>query len=118
MLNESVDVNGISGVILFRLVVPSIIYKYQIGRAFNAKGADMPVIFDVVNNFENLYSVGAIQGKLAASMQYFQAEDRGSEITAGRFRVIGEAWECQPQFKQLERTFGSSWDTMYQFARQ
>lgn len=117
MLNEGVHVDGVSGVILFRPTVSPIIYKQQIGRALSAKEQNTPIIFDIVNNFENLYSVGAIQEEMAAAVEYFQACGRSGEIVVERFRVIDEVRECRVLFTQLEQTLGASWEVMYQYAK-
>ena len=53
-LNEGVHVENISGMILLRPMVSPIIYKQQIGRALSASKLREPVIFDIVNNIENL----------------------------------------------------------------
>lgn len=60
-LNEGVHVSDISGVILLRPTISPIIYKQQIGRALSASKSRNPVIFDIVNNIENLYSIDAIE---------------------------------------------------------
>ena len=57
MLNEGVHVEKIDGVILFRPTVSPIIYKQQIGRALSASKDKEPIIFDIVNNIDNLYSI-------------------------------------------------------------
>lgn len=118
MLNEGVHVDGVSGVILFRPTVSPTIYKQQIGRALSAKGRSAPVIFDIVNNFENLYSVGALQKEMATAVEYYRADGRDSEIAVERFRVIDEVRECRALFDQLEHTLTASWDVMYRYARQ
>lgn len=64
MLNEGVHVNDIDGVIMFRPTVSPIIYKQQIGRALSANKNRSPVIFDVVNNFENLCSISSVQEEI------------------------------------------------------
>ena len=61
MLNEGIHVEDVSGVILFRPTVSPIIYKQQIGRALSASKAKEPVIFDIVNNIENLYSISTVE---------------------------------------------------------
>ena len=59
-LNEGVHVEDVSGVVLLRPTVSPVVYKQQIGRALSASKHREPVIFDVVNNIENLYSIDAI----------------------------------------------------------
>ena len=57
--NESIYVD-VSGVILFRSIASLIIYKQQIGFALSASKDKDPVIFDVVNSFQNLYKIGGV----------------------------------------------------------
>lgn len=56
-LNEGIHVDDISGVILLRPTVSPIVYKQQIGRALSASKKTNAVIFDIVLNIENLYSI-------------------------------------------------------------
>ena len=65
MLNEGIHVEGISGVILLRPTVSPIIYKQQIGRALSASKTNHSIIFDIVLNIENLYSIGEPHEKLS-----------------------------------------------------
>ena len=64
MLNEGVHVDDVDGVILLRPTVSPIIYKQQIGRALAAGKKKNAVIFDIVLNIENLYSIGAIEEEM------------------------------------------------------
>lgn len=61
ILNVGVHVDDISGVILLRPTVSPIIYKQQIGRALSASMSTNAVIFDIVANISNLYSISAVQ---------------------------------------------------------
>ena len=70
-LNEGVHVDDVSGVILLRPTVSPIIYKQQIGRALTAGKRKHPVIFDIVLNIENLYSIGAIEEEMQIAMTYY-----------------------------------------------
>lgn len=83
MLNEGVHVDDVSGVILFRPTVSPIIYKQQIGRALSASKSKDPVIFDIVNNIENLYSIGAIEQEMQVAMSYYRASGLDKEICKG-----------------------------------
>lgn len=118
MLNEGVHVEDISGVILFRPTVSPIIYKQQIGRALSASKNTEPVIFDVVNNIENLYSIGAIEQEIRDAM--FAMRDRGDEkkIFKDHFDVIDELRDCRALFAKLDETLTASWDMMFQCARE
>ena len=64
MLNEGIHIENVSGVILLRPTVSPIIYKQQIGRALSASKDNDAVIFDIVLNIENLYSVDAIEEEM------------------------------------------------------
>jgi len=54
MLNEGIHVENITGVILLRPTISPIIYYQQIGRAIDAGNKNEPLIFDFVNNFDNI----------------------------------------------------------------
>ena len=118
MLNEGIHVADVDGVILFRPTVSPIIYKQQIGRALTAGGrGTTPVILDIVNNFENLYSIGAIEEEMNAAVGYYRMTGENSLIVSERFRIIDEVRECRALFNALEDTLAASWDLMYAHAR-
>lgn len=117
MLNEGVHVRDVSGVILLRPTVSPIIYKQQIGRALSAADGSTPVIFDVVNNFENLYSISAIEQEMREIVTFYRNEGRSEEIIRDGFEVIDEVRECRQLFNQLEDTLSASWDMMYREAK-
>lgn len=89
-LNEGIHVDDISGVVLFRPTVSPIIYKQQIGRALAANRKSAPVIFDVVNNFENLYSISAIEEEMKVAIQYYRFQGDEKDIVNETFRIIDE----------------------------
>jgi len=109
-LNEGVHVENISGVILLRPTTSPIIYKQQIGRALSASKTTVPVIFDVVNNIENLYSIDSIKEEMQTAIQYFREYDRDTEIVNDEFDVIDEVRECVELFNELEGTLTASWE--------
>jgi len=116
MLNEGIHVDDISGVILFRPTVSPIIYKQQIGRALCASKKNDPIILDIVNNFENLYSIGAIEQEMQTAIAYYRFLDNEKEIVNQRFQVIDEVRDCKRLFDELNDTLTASWDLMYQCA--
>ena len=118
MLNEGVHVKGVSGVILLRPTISPIIYKQQIGRALSAADGKTPVIFDVVNNFENLYSISAVEQEIKEVVTFFRNSHREDEIVRDGFEIIDEVRECRQLFNQLEQTLSASWDMMYRTAEQ
>ena len=118
MLNEGIHVENVSGVILFRPTVSPIVYKQQIGRALSAGGSKEAVIFDVVNNIENLYSIGAVEAEMQAAAECFRFYGETEKIVHERFRVIDEVRDCRRLFDELEDTLTASWDLMYRLAKQ
>ena len=117
-LNEGIHVADVDGVILFRPTVSPIIYKQQIGRALSAGKTDTPVIFDIVNNFEGLYSIGYIKEEMQAAVTYYRSFGEDKKIIAERFKVVDEVRDCRQLFNALEQTLSATWDTMYDCARQ
>ena len=116
MLNEGVHVEDISGVILFRPTVSPIIYKQQIGRALTANKTKQAVIFDVVNNFDNLYSIGVLEDEMRDAAMYYRSWGEQKEVVNERFQVIDEVRDCRKLFGALHDTLSASWDLMYQAA--
>lgn len=116
MLNEGVHVEGISGVILFRPTTSPIIYKQQIGRALTAGSAAVPLVLDVVNNVENLFSISAVQSEMEGAVRFLRASGREDEIVTQRFEVYGEARDCRELFEQLESGLRSTWEQYFEAA--
>lgn len=116
-LNEGIHVADVDGVILFRPTVSPIVYKQQIGRALSAGKTDTPVIFDIVNNFEGLYSIGSLEEEMRAAITYYNYFGDGEKIAAEKFRVIDEVRDCRRLFNALEETLTTAWDTMYSCAK-
>jgi superfamily II DNA or RNA helicase len=54
ILNEGLHVNDISGIFLFRRTISANIYLQQIGRAVSVGSNINPIIFDFVQNCENI----------------------------------------------------------------
>ena len=118
MLNEGIHVEDVSGVILFRPTISPIIYKQQIGRALSASKSKEPVIFDVVNNIENLYSIGAVEQEMRDAMFLLRERGDGEEVVVEHFDVIDELRDCRDLFTRLDETLTVSWDLMFAYARQ
>ncbi len=117
MLNEGIHLNGIDGVILLRPTVSPTIYKQQIGRALAAGGKKQPVIFDIVMNIENLYSIGAIEEELREAVFSYRAIGKEDKIVQEHFQIIDEVKDCRALFASLNETLGASWDAMYAMAK-
>ncbi len=118
MLNEGVHVEDVDGVVLLRPTVSPIIYKQQIGRALSASRKKNAVIFDIVMNIENLYSIGTIEEEMQIAVSYYHFLGRDEEIVNDRFRVEDEVRNCITLFQRLDETLTASWDLMYECAKQ
>lgn len=116
MLNEGVHVEGVAGVILFRPTISPIIYKQQIGRALTAGAGTAPLILDIVNNAENLYSIGSIQQEMEDAMRRFRASGQEELIVRERFTVIDQVQDCRELFEQLEESLHIDWEEYFQAA--
>ncbi len=118
MLNEGIHVDDIAGVILFRPTVSPIVYKQQIGRAMSASKRNDVVIFDIVNNISNLYSIGSIQEEISEAVEYFRFNGESESIVNETFTVVDEVRDCIRLFDELENVLIASWDYMYLEAKQ
>ena len=118
MLNEGIHVENISGVILLRPTVSPIIYKQQIGRALSASKENDAVIFDIVLNIENLYSVDAIEDEMQVATAYYRFLGENNAIVNEHFKIIDEVRDCKKLFDKLEGVLSTSWDLMYNCARE
>ena len=116
MLNEGVHVDDVDGVILFRPTVSPTVYKQQIGRAMSASKKKDAVIFDIVNNIENLYAIGAIEQEMRVVMNYYRDHGEGGEIVNDSFQVFDEVRDVRELFEKLNDTLSASWNLMYRFA--
>ena len=118
MLNEGIHVENVSGVILLRPTVSPIIYKQQIGRALSASKDNEAVIFDIVLNIDNLYSVDAIEDEMQVATAYYRFHGEDDAIVNEHFKIIDEVRDCRKLFDKLEGVLSSSWDVMYNCARE
>lgn len=116
-LNEGIHVEGVSGVILLRPTVSPIIYKQQIGRALSAGSRADAVIFDIVMNIDNLYSIDSIKEEMRVALTYYRSLGDQKQIVNERFDVIDEVQNCRELFEKLDDTLTASWDVMYGFAQ-
>ncbi len=115
-LNEGIHVENIAGVILMRPTVSPIVYKQQIGRALSAAGSGVPVILDIVNNIENLYSIDSIREEMQETVRYFRYVGETERIVSESFRIVDEVKDCIELFDRLEGLLIVSWEEMYKKA--
>ena len=117
-LNEGIHVDNVNGVILLRPTVSPIIYKQQIGRALCAGKSGEPVIFDIVNNIEGLYSVDSIEEEISRAVRYYEFLGETKYIVNDRFGIIDSVEDCRRLFEELEHTLSASWEYMYGEAKE
>lgn len=116
MLNEGVHVKGISGVILFRPTISPIIYKQQIGRALTSGDREMPLILDVVNNFEGLYSISTIQQEMDEAVYRMTQNNESDSIVVEKFAVEAQVPDCVSLFAALEDSLSAPWNHYFSAA--
>lgn len=117
MLNEGIHVDDVDGVILLRPTISPIIYKQQIGRALSAGKKKNAVIFDIVLNIENLYSIGAIEEEMQVATTYYRSLGMDGKIVNEQFQVVDEVRDCMELFEQLNDSLTASWELMYHYAK-
>lgn len=118
MLNEGIHVENVDGVILLRPTVSPIIYKQQIGRALSAGKKNNAVIFDIVLNIENLYSIGAVEEEMQIAATYYRSLGLEEHIVNEQFRVVDEVRDCMELFEKLNDSLTASWNLMYRYAQE
>lgn len=117
-LNEGIHVDDISGVILLRPTVSPIVYKQQIGRALSASKKTNAVIFDVVLNIENIYSIDSIKEEMQVSTSYYRSLGEADQIINEKFKIIDEVRNCRELFEKLNDALTATWDMYYASAKQ
>lgn len=117
MLNEGIHVEGVDGVILFRPTTSPIIYRQQVGRALSASKGGQPVIFDIVNNFDSLYTISSIEEEMDSAVRYYRERGEGRRIVHHRFKIHDEIRESRRVFEELERRLAAPWELCFQEAK-
>ena len=117
-LNEGIHVDDISGVILLRPTVSPIVYKQQIGRALSASKKTNAVIFDIVLNIENIYSIDFIKEEMQVATSYYRSLGETNQIINEKFKIIDEVRNCRELFEKLNDALTATWDMYYASAKQ
>lgn len=116
MLNEGIHIRDLAGVVLFRPTVSPIIYKQQIGRALTTGSSRIPLILDIVNNVESLYSISSIQQEMFTAVNRLRSEGLDDLIVLERFAIIDQVQDCRELFERLESSLHIDWNEYYQAA--
>lgn len=114
MLNEGIHVDDVDAVVLCRPTVSPIVYKQQIGRALAAGSTKRPVVFDMVNNFDNLYQIDALKEEFDELVQMYGRDGDGGAYDFGGFEVVDELRDCRELLEQIQRNLDTTWDIYYQ----
>jgi hypothetical protein len=118
MLNEGVHVDNIDGVILLRPTVSPILYLQQIGRSLASGKEKQPLIFDIVNNFESLYSIDSLRSEITEAFAVIPCAEKGKTGFTGNFRIYDEAGDSRKLFEQLEKNLSAGWESYYLEAKE
>ena len=117
MLNEGLHIDDITGVILLRPTVSPIIYYQQIGRAIDAGNINKPLIFDFVNNFDNLGTkqfINDLNEYREKEINYKKNNKKEEDIDIPEFTIWDEIKEVKDLFDNIQNELFDSWDYMYE----
>ena len=67
----------------------------------------LPVIFSLVNNVDNLYSISVVRQEMEEIICFFQNESRNEQIVQDAFDPIDEVREWRELFEQLEESMSA-----------
>ncbi len=114
MINEGIHVKDVDGVILLRPTISPIIYKQQIGRALATGGKKVPVIFDMVNNFESLQYVDELVKEFEEQKEWQKKYKKSAYVEVAEFRIFDEMRDARKLLEQLQKNLDASWDDYYE----
>jgi len=121
MFNEGIHIEDVTGVILLRPTVSPIIYYQQIGRAMQAGKSATPVIFDLVNNFDNIGAknfVEDLEKEVRKENEKIEDDDlvdseENRYVDISEFMIFDETLEARDLFAKIEDSLIDNWDAMY-----
>jgi len=123
MFNEGIHIEDVTGVILLRPTISPIIYYQQIGRAMQTGKDNTPVIFDLVNNFDNIGAKNFVEDlekevKLEND-RLGKDDDKGDDeekkyVNISEFMIFDETLEARSLFTRIEYDLYDNWDIMYE----
>ena len=106
MLNEGLHIKGVNGVILLRKTTSPIIYFQQIGRCLQAGDNEAPVIFDLVNNINNIKAKAfssSIRG--AITKEQNKREKIGLPKQKIELHIVDETIKISNKLKKINKSF-------------
>lgn len=81
MLNEGVHVSGIDFVIFLRKTKSDIVYFQQLGRVLDSKKEKLPIVFDLVDNVDNI-QIGNLLREIREEAFKYQARRKADELSS------------------------------------
>lgn len=110
MLNEGVHVDDISGVIFFRSTQSMNVYYQQLGRALScSKTNKKPIIFDLVNNFEN-----ANPGNMEEGLLYQIRNDAYAQNSEIEFEIYDYILDIGRELNEIKQIFEENWEQNFE----
>lgn len=116
ILNDGVCTDDLNGIIMSRSVTSPSVYRQQLSFALASCKNGTPVIFDIINNFENLYSIGELKQEMACAAEKYRSLGENGKIINDKFEVVGTDKECIRIFDKLRGLPAAAWDEMYGYA--
>lgn len=109
MLNEGVHLSNIDGVIMLRATASTNVYYQQLGRALSCMDINSvrPVIFDVVNNYENGQSE-VLRNEVELAFRKYNHDE--NELN---FEIYDYLIDIKNVFDDIKLSFGQTWDEAY-----
>lgn len=114
---EGVHVPDVSGEILFKRTSSPIFCNQQISRALTAGSTEVPLILDIVNNFDGLTSIGTIRMEMEDAVRRLRQTGQGSLIRVETFQIEEQVEDSAQLVQELENALSNTWDMWYDEAR-
>ena len=107
----------VSGEILFKRTSSPIFCKQQISRALTAGSTEVPLILDIVNNFDGLTSIGTSRMEMEDAVRRLRQTGQGSLIRVETFQ-IEEQVEALNAIGMVWDVFDARWEMHYRQAKE
>lgn len=116
MLSEGIHPEALDGVIMLRATESLNVYYQQIGRALSCgrNKQKRPIIFDLVNNFDNR-SAGALDTGLIYELRQECTGDDGLEPD---FQIFDYLMDLRTALNDIYSVFANSWDYNFEIYKE
>lgn len=124
-LNEGIHVKDVDGIIMLRPTGSPIIYLQQLGRAL-ASGVKTPIVFDMVNNFQNLLVDEDVHSNIF-EIEFRETRNRkeyefSKNVFDEEFLVFEQMYSFSTLLKDLSDSldipFEKKWEKTYQLCKE